>query len=1114
MKSLSYIVAGMRHNLGLHLGTLAAAAVASAVLLGALAVGDSVKGSLRTLVSQRLGHTRLALNTDNRFLDHTLARDLERASGYTMVPFLKVQGVLLTPGGEGERRSVNNIQVLGIEKRFWDLALAEDAVSIHPAAGEMATDERTAGRLELRAGDEAVLRLEVPSLLPRDAPLSARGDRDTISFALKVSGIAGDDQHGRFSLSHTQLPPRNVFVPLSWLQKVLDREGAINGILTDHAEVTPSGLRKTMDSALTLEHGQMTLSEAPDGQFVLTSGRVFLEPAVAKKALELPGSSGILHYLGIEISVAGSGRPETSDPAGKQPGSYPFLAAVTPARPGVRGPVPAGIRDGEIVVNRWLADNLAVSAGDTLSLSYYRLTGENQLVEEDRTFTVNSVISMAEAVRERDFVPVYPGLSDVDRCRDWEIGMPLDRDRLSDPAIQEYWERHGMTPKAFVTLAAGRSMWGNRYGDITAVRFEGVRESLSSMKDSLDGALTSADLGLAFLPVREEAFLSVDAAMDFGDLFLGLSFFLIVSALTLTAMLFTFSVLRRLPEVGTLLAIGFTRGRVRALILGEGFAVTLLGAVAGAPLGIGFTWVLLTGLSSNWSGAVAQTPLALSVHPGTVAAGIAAASIFSVAAMVFSVRAVLKQPPRALVAGVLKERQEKGPNSLLWKAGLLLLAVGAALIVHSDPEGAASAGLFFTAGTFFLISTLLLLSQPFRWFRKSRGNFGIGDLSWRGVTRKRGRSVTVVGLVAVSCFLVFSVSAMKQDRTSLAGGRSSGTGGFALVAETSLPVPLDKYGNGTVDLGRNVSLPEGSGIVPLKVGPGDDASCFNLNRVVRPRLLGIDPDLMSDRGAFNREGGADVWRLLDEPLPDGEIPALAGDRDTAMWNLRVPVGIDKGARFNYTDDRGRNVVVRLVGTLPHRKTVLQGRLLISLENFTKHFPDTGGWQYLLVDAPAGVADQAEDTLGRALSRYGADVVPAAQYLESYYQVENTYLTVFLVLGGLGVILGTIGLGAVVLRNALERQGELALLTAVGYSSGEVRRLLVVEHLVLLVTGMLLGTVSALVAVRPALEASGGALPWAALGLMGAAIIGVGTVSILAAVRLATRGSIVRALVRE
>ena len=271
---------------------------------------------------------------------------------------------------------------------------------------------------------------------------------------------------------------------------------------------------------------------------------------------------------------------------------------------------------------------------------------------------------------------------------------------------------------------------------------------------------------------------------------------------------------------------------------------------------------------------------------------------------------------------------------------------------------------------------------------------------------------------------------------------------------------------------------------------------------------------MAGSGAFKREGGSDVWELLNAPLPGGDIPALAGDRDTAMWNLRVPVGLEKGARFTYTDDRGREMTVRIVGTLPHRKTVLQGRLLISLENFTSRFPGTAGWRYLLVDAPEGRENETGEILERALSRYGADVVPAAQYLESYYQVENTYLSVFLVLGGLGVILGTAGLGVVVLRNALERRGELALLTAVGFSPSQVRILLVLEHLVLLVYGVFLGSFSALAAVRPALTASGSALPWAALGWIVAAITLVGALSIASAARIVTRGNIVRELGRE
>ena len=70
-------------------------------------------------------------------------------------------------------------------------------------------------------------------------------------------------------------------------------------------------------------------------------------------------------------------------------------------------------------------------------------------------------------------------------------------------------------------------------------------------------------------------------------------------------------------------------------------------------------------------------------------------------------------------------------------------------------------------------------------------------------------------------------------------------------------------------------------------------------------------------------------------------------------------------------------------------------------------------------------------------------------LAEFHRVENTYLSTFQALGGLGLLLGTVGLGAVLLRNALERRRELALLEAVGYRRGHFLLMAVAENTLLL-----------------------------------------------------------------
>src|SRR2546428_8741859 len=70
------IFRNLRFHARAYLGALLGAAVGSAVLIGALVVGDSVRGSLRDLALARLGRVQIALNANDRFFRAQLAEDL------------------------------------------------------------------------------------------------------------------------------------------------------------------------------------------------------------------------------------------------------------------------------------------------------------------------------------------------------------------------------------------------------------------------------------------------------------------------------------------------------------------------------------------------------------------------------------------------------------------------------------------------------------------------------------------------------------------------------------------------------------------------------------------------------------------------------------------------------------------------------------------------------------------------------------------------------------------------------------------------------------------------------------------------------------------------------
>jgi len=206
--------------------------------------------------------------------------------------------------------------------------------------------------------------------------------------------------------------------------------------------------------------------------------------------------------------------------------------------------------------------------------------------------------------------------------------------------------------------------------------------------------------------------------------------------------------------------------------------------------------------------------------------------------------------------------------------------------------------------------------------------------------------------------------------------------------------------------------------------------------------------------------------------------------------------------------------VRLVGALPGRLTILQGRLLVSNRHFTRLFPSEGGDKGLLVDVPTGKEDRVRAYLAERLESTGLDLVRSVDRLREFYAVESAYLTLFLALGGLGLLLGSAGMGVLVLRQVLERRSELALLRAVGYAPADAQRVVLAEHRFLLVAGLATGTAASALAVLPAVSRPEIHLPYGLLALFLAGTAALSFLWIRLAAAAALRSPLVSALRSE
>ena len=1024
-----------RTNLGVMLGI----ALASTVITGALLVGDSMRHTLAQAAKQRLGSIDQVIIGGDRFFTADFANGLgQDASGVIMA-----EGVTSTPSGTAR---ANDTVLIGVDEAFINLV----QLGASPQPGQAVLNQQLAEQLGAAIGDTLIIRVPKPSALPVDAAL-VNASKPSLALRVKVIGVVNDMQGGRFSLRAEQRAPLNMFVDRNWLGEQLEIPRRANLALSASriTAIKPS----LADLELDLKNREFVGRE-------LNSPRIFIDSSIEHDLAEVNGQR-LLTYLVNTIELEGRQSPYAMVTAASELGDHE-------------------IKDDEIAINTWLAQDIDASVGDTLTLTYYLPDEGDRLIEGTAELTVARIIPIEGAYADRTLTPDFPGLAEADQLSSWDAGPAIDRSRIRDKD-ELYWDEYRATPKAFINLQTGQKLWSNRFGTLTAIRF-----SEDTTENQLLERIDVSALGFVATDIRQEANAAATGTVDFGQLFLSLSGFIIIAAIVLAALLFAMSAEQRARQLGTLLALGLTRRQAGQLLLGEGALVAMMGCAFGVLGAMFYAASVTNALTGVWSGAVAGSAVLLHMTPMSLIVGPLATLLISLFAMALSVRGLARHNARELLGGSIGKISTKSrlPRSACIYAGLFFVALSIALALTNSQTGMKAALIGFAGGGSCLAGCLLVLlgllikddATQVRGKLLRMHN----SLALLNLTRRRGRTLAGVFMLGAGLFLVYAVSGFHLGTSSDPSDRKSGTGGFSLLVETSQPIRYDlnsELGRDHYALSKD-ELPPGSA-VPIRVSDGDDASCLNLNQTPTPRLLGVQPILLEMRKAFTFMSSIesdDGWLALADADPDGAIPVIA-DANTAQWALKLAIG----DTIDVPDEQGRPVTLRLVATIEN--TILQGSLMLSQRHFERIFPSTSGYRMLLVDTPnAEAAVETTELLNEVLIDEGATITPTNTRLAEYNRVQNTYLAVFQSLGGLGVLLGALGLGIVTARNLLERRPELALLSAVGLSRGRVARIVLTEHTLILVLGLLLGSVSAGLATFHASSASSDSsdLNWAYL----------------------------------
>lgn len=1086
------ILRGLRHDWRVNACIVLGLALAGAVVAGSLMVGDSMAGTLRRTAEARLGKVTHALVAPRPFTDSLADR--------LAVPG-RVSALLLSTGSAlhpGRARRACDLDVIGVDASFWQFFPPGNSVT--PAEDGVLINEALAGELGIAVGDDLLLDLGRAARMSGNVPFASRRRRDAVrSWRVTVAGIVPDRAGGSFELAGETSAPRNVFADRARLAEVLQLAGRANVLLAtlDGADATlPDSLRRAVRLA---DHGLLLRDVGAGGAWQLESSALLLTErqldAARSAAEELAATASVL-------SVQLATRVKPVDGRANEL-AYAMVAAFSdpPGFATLRGAPPGNDAPG-LWLNEWSAEDLQARVGEELDWTFLVPRDDGELEERTLRLPLRGIVRLADAAADRRIVPDLDGLTDATRIDQWQAPFPIDFDRITD-RDEQYWEAHGPTSKAIVDLATMQRAWratgaGRDARFATAVRFVSADLDPARLERAILEHLAPEDGGLAFAPVRERRLAAASGPTDFGPLFLGLSFFLIVAAVALAALLMDLLAEQRAAVTGMLLATGWTPRQVARWARRESSCLVVVGAVLGVALGVAYARILLVAMDRYWAGPWNRMGLDLTVTPTAVLSSLAVVVVVGLPCHWWFTRRVRRRPVLHLLARGPVNIAAAPPRSRRWHRAALAVAawlVALALLLRAGSDSPDAALPLFLAGAATLGGAVAALWAVLARPARPAPRLSLTRLAIRNAGVRPAHGLLVFGTLASACFVLVAVAAHRRDPTRLDWREpASGAGGFYLRVTTSVPLRIDpSTPQGRARLGFDADDERhlaGTTIVALRAPGGDEVSCLNLARPIRPRLLGVPPALI-DQDRFQvltqpHTDHANPWHaLLNATDSDGAIPVF-GDAESVRWQLQLGLG----STLSFPGDDGREVRVRIVGLL--RDSIFAGELLVAEERLPRPAAHDGGWSVLLVAPDPDRGDLVADLLRSRLDAFGVRVETTPDLLARFAGVKNTYLSIFQTLGGLGLLLGAVGLPVLMARGLFERRRELALLAALGFSRRRITRLLLLEHAGLLLGGVVCGSVAALLATAPSLRDAAADFNWPALaGSLGtAALVGV------------------------
>ena len=524
---------------------------------------------------------------------------------------------------------------------------------------------------------------------------------------------------------------------------------------------------------------------------------------------------------------------------------------------------------------------------------------------------------------------------------------------------------------------------------------------------------------------------------------------------------FAFVVAQRRREIGLLRAIGATPSQIRRMLLGEALVVGVVASIAGAFLGLVGApllggWMVDAGMQArDWEPTTHALPIAGSILVGVI---VALAGVWTA-----SRRAARTSPLQALRESSVEHR---AMTRVRWVVGVAAMAAGVGLSVSTaGAEGGAVSGLAVGAVAAFVTGLTMLAPTYLPVLVRV-------VCPTRGTSAELVRAETAVGVRRIAS-LVAPVLVTVAFTVTITGMTNTMDGAFTHDARTDLPTP-----HVLVADDETVGVPDAA-LQSVREAGARVAADLPTGLVVDGQW---EDALGSERVAIAR----------------GAIAASPGMAREQGWGDGDRIGL------TFADGRTSDAEVVIRRDLP-------GEIVLDRAQAREHDPA----------AVAGLAylDGGGTTeLDRAVASSGVHIESAGAYESAGNADEERLLRLFVaVLLSLSMGFTVLAIANTMAMASGDRRREFSVLRLAGARTGQVARVVGVETAVVVLIGVILGTLiawPAVYGVASGLEDDlGFAVPvvmdWGAVGAVGVSCLAVGLVaSLLPVVRGRRQSSMV------